>query len=92
MNNQEFECNQKKQCDSFYVQAFENRKKYIEILKQENSELQTKYDKTLEVLCEYCTPCEIEDFADKNEDYCSKNCSTDEEKIKQCWNRFIEQK
>lgn len=57
-----------------------------------DNELQKKYNKALEILSEYCMPCEIEDFADRNTDYCSINCSVDNEVFKKCWNRFIEQK
>lgn len=54
-------------------------------------ELIKKYDKALELLSEYNMPCEIDDFMNKNVDYCSMNCSVDEEVFKKCWNRYIEQ-
>lgn len=54
--------------------------------------LHQKYNKALELLCEYNMPCEIDDFMDKNTDYCSINCSVNDEVFKECWNRFIEEK
>lgn len=63
----------------------------IELLEKENKALQQKYDKALQILCEYSVPCEIESFMDKNTDYCSKNCSFDEEIFKRCWSLYIEQ-
>lgn len=64
----------------------------VKELLEKYDELQQKYNKALELLCEYNMPCEIDEFMDKNTDYCSRNCSVDDEVFKQCWNRFIEQK
>lgn len=57
----------------------------------ENEELQKKLDKAIELLIEYNMPCEMNDFVNKNVDYCSSNCSVDEEVFKKCWLRYIEQ-
>lgn len=53
-------------------------------------ELERKLDKAIELLIEYNMPCEINDFMNKNVDYCMDNCSVDEEVFKKCWLRYIE--
>lgn len=65
----------------------------LEDVMKENQQLKEKYKKALELLTEYNLPCEIDDFNTKKEnlDYCSKNCSVDEEIFTKCWDRFIEQ-
>lgn len=60
-------------------------------LQQENQQLKKKLDKAIELLIEYHMPCDIDDFNIKNSDYCSSNCSVDEEVFKKCWLRYIEQ-
>lgn len=50
-----------------------------------------KYDKALKILIEYGLLCDIDDFMNKNVDYCSMNCGVDEEVFKKCWNKYIEQ-
>lgn len=62
-----------------------------EQLQQENQQLKKEYDKALELLYEYNMPCEIDGFMDKNIEYCSINCSVDEEVFKNCWRRYIKQ-
>lgn len=53
--------------------------------------LQQKYDKVLELLVDFDLPCENDDFnTTAGLDYCSKNCSNDDEQYKKCWNKFIE--
>ena len=52
--------------------------------------LQQKYDKALEILEEYGTPCERDNFNLLDTDYCELNCSNDDEQFKKCWNKFIE--
>ena len=59
-------------------------------LEQENIKLQKKLDKAIELLIEYNIPCEMNDFMNKNVDYCMDNCSVDEEVYKKCWLRYIE--
>lgn len=54
--------------------------------------LQNKYDKTLQLLADFNTPCETDCFMDMNTDYCEINCSNDEEQFKKCWDKFIEWK
>lgn len=56
-----------------------------------NEKIEQKYNKALELLSQYDVPCEIDDFMNKNVDYCSVNCSVDKEVFKKCWDRFIEQ-
>ena len=82
-----------------------NQEKYITKLNREaqryfdffmdesikNHHLEEKYNKALELLSEYNLPCEIDEFNIKNADYCSMNCSVDEEVYKKCWNLYIEQ-
>lgn len=65
--------------------------KYVNRLKNENQKLKKKLDKAIELLIEYNMPCEINDFMNKNVDYCSSKCSVDEEVFKKCWLRYIEQ-
>ena len=60
-------------------------------LHYEYSQLKKKLDKVIELLIEYNMPCEMNDFMNKNVDYCSSNCSVDEEVYKKCWLRYIEQ-
>lgn len=67
------------------------KEKYVNRLKNENKKLKKKLDKAIELLIEYNMPCEINDFMNKNVDYCSSNCSVDEEVFKKCWLRYIEQ-
>lgn len=59
----------------------------------EIGKLKEKYNKALRLLTEYNLPCEIDSFnaKDENLEYCSKNCSVDEEIFIKCWDRFIEQ-
>lgn len=66
---------------------------YIKQLEQENQQLKEKYNKALKILTEYNLPCEIDNFNTKEEnlEYCSKNCSVDEDVFTKCWDRFIEQ-
>lgn len=42
----------------------------------------------------YGCPCELDDFNLKKEnlEYCSKNCSVDEEVFRECWIRYFRQK
>lgn len=63
----------------------------VQELLDKYNDLQEKYNKALELLSEYNMPCEKEDFMNKNEDYCFKNCGVDEEIYKKCWDKFIEQ-
>ena len=42
-------------------------------------ELERKLNKAIELLIEYNMPCEMNDFMNKNVDYCSSNCGVDEE-------------
>lgn len=56
-----------------------------------NYRLEKKYDKALELLKDYNMPCDIDEFNIKNADYCSMNCSVDEEVFKACWDLYIEQ-
>ena len=81
------DCNNKKQ-----KEVYKNSKNYHK-LQQENQQLKEKYNKALEILTEYNLPYEIDKFNTKEEnlDYCSKNCSVDEEIFIKCWDRFIEQ-
>ena len=53
-------------------------------------QLENKYDKALETLVDFNTPCERDDFNLLDTDYCELNCSNDDEQYKRCWNRWIE--
>lgn len=66
---------------------------YAKELLIELKNLKNKYNKALQLLTEYNLPCEIDSFnaKDENLEYCSKNCSVDEEIFIKCWDRFIEQ-
>lgn len=79
--------------DSVYAMKYVSQQILIDKLQQENQQLKEKYNKALEILNEYNLPCEIDKFNTKEEnlDYCSKNCSVDEEIFIKCWDRFIEQ-
>lgn len=66
-------------------------KKQNSRLKRENQQLKEEYDKALELLCKYDTPCELDNFMDRNTEYCSINCGVDEELFKKCWKRYIKQ-
>ena len=66
-------------------------KVYQELADKEKHELEQKYDKALKILIEYGLPCDIDDFMNKNVDYCSMNCGVDEEVFKKCWDKYIEQ-
>lgn len=57
----------------------------------EKTGIEAKYNKALELLKDYNMPCDIDEFNIKNADYCSMNCSVDEEVYKKCWDRYIEQ-
>lgn len=63
-----------------------------EQLQQENEQLKSKYNQALNILSDFNLPCELEGFMDKNTDYCSLNCSMNDDVYKECWNRYIEQK
>lgn len=54
--------------------------------------LREKYNKALDILLDFDMPCEIDDFNTTDIEWCSKNCSNDEETFKKCWNRYIEWK
>lgn len=54
-------------------------------------QLQQKYNQALTLLANE-TPCEIDDFMNKNTDYCFINCGVDDEVFKKCWDKFIEDK
>lgn len=58
----------------------------------QRDELKLKYNEVLKMLAEYCPPCELDGFMDKNTDYCSLNCGVDEEIFKECWDRYITQR
>ena len=79
--------------NSVYAMKYASQQMLINKLQQENQKLKDKYNKALEILTEYNLPCEIDKFNTKEEnlDYCSKNCSVDEEIFVKCWDRFIEQ-
>lgn len=76
--------------DSF-LYNFNDKPYCWDCLMEEVNKLELKYDKALELLSEYNMPCEIDDFMNKNVEYCSKNCGVDEEIFKKCWDKFIEQ-
>ena len=63
----------------------------VKALLEENELLKKKLNKAIELLIEYNIPCEMNDFMNKNVDYCSSNCGVDEEVYKKCWLRYIEQ-
>lgn len=79
--------------DSIYAMKYASQQMLIDKLQQENQQLKEKYNKALEILTEYNLPCEIDKFNTKEENinYCSKNCSVDEEIFIKCWDRLIEQ-
>ena len=60
-------------------------------LHYEYLQLKKKLDKAIEMLIEYQMPCDIDEFWNKNINYCMDNCSVDEEVFKKCWLRYIEQ-
>ena len=68
-------------------------KQWEEHKRQKRNNYKEKYNKALQLLTEYNLPCEIDNFNTKEEnlDYCSRNCSVDEEIYIKCWDRFIEQ-
>lgn len=53
MSDQLFDCKLKGKCDSFYKEAFLNRKDFIELLEKENKKLKEIIDKAIELLGEY---------------------------------------
>ena len=55
------------------------------------NDLETKLNKAIELLIKENLPCDIENFNIRNADYCSSNCSVDEEVFKKCWLKYIEQ-
>ena len=63
----------------------------VKALLEENEQLKKKLNKAIEILIEYHMPCDIDEFWNKNIDYCMDNCSVDEEVYKKCWLRYIEQ-
>ena len=63
----------------------------INYYEQQYEHLQKKLNKAIEMLIEYNLPCDIENFNIRNADYCSSNCSVDEEIFKKCWLKYIEQ-
>ena len=67
------------------------KEKYINRLKNENQKLKKKLNKAIELLIKENLPCDIEEFNIRNADYCSSNCSVDEEIFKKCWLKYIEQ-
>lgn len=74
-----------------YYKNYNKENPYAKKFKEENELLKKKLDKAIELLIEYNTPCEMNDFMNKNVDYCSSNCGVDEEVYKKCWLRYIEQ-
>ena len=64
--------------------------KIMEVI-NERDLLKEKYDKALKMLSTYNLPCELDDFMNKNTDYCQKACGVDEEIFKKCWDKYIEQ-
>lgn len=64
---------------------------YINELQQENRQMSLKYNQALSILSDFNLPCELEGFMDKNTDYCSLNCSMNDDVFNKCWNRYIEQ-
>ena len=51
------------------------------------------YEKAIEILIElYGVPCELDGFMDKEIEYCSRNCSANEEIFKKCWKKYIERR
>lgn len=80
--------------EKFIIKLDSDTQKYFNMYADEsikNRYLEEKYNKALELLSEYQMPCDIDEFNVKNADYCSSNCSVDEEVYKKCWNRYIEQ-
>lgn len=80
--------------EKFIIKLDSDTQKYFNMYADEsikNRYLEEKYNKALELLSEYQMPCDIDEFNIKNTDYCSSNCSVDEEVYKKCWNRYIEQ-
>lgn len=51
--------------------------------------LQNKYDKSLELLANFNMPCEY-DEGKISHNYCEEFCDTDDETYKKCWNKYIE--
>lgn len=51
--------------------------------------LQNKYDKSLELLANFNMPCEY-DESKISHNYCEEFCDTDDETYKKCWNKYIE--
>lgn len=80
--------------EKFIIKLDRDIQKYFNMYADEsikNYHLEKKYNKALELLKDYNMPCDIDDFMNKNVDYCSRNCSVDDEVFKECWNRYIEQ-
>lgn len=74
-----------------YYKNYNKINPYTKKIKEENELLKKKLDKAIEMLIDYNLPCDIDEFNIKNSDYCSRNCSVDEEVFKKCWLRYIEQ-
>lgn len=53
-------------------------------------QIEKKYNKALEILIGYNIPCDIDEFNIKNADYCSTNCSVDDDIFIKCWDKYIE--
>lgn len=53
--------------------------------------MEREYEKAIEILIECNLPCEMNDFMNRNVDYCSMNCGVDEEVFKKCWRKYIRQ-
>ena len=51
--------------------------------------LQEKYDKSLELLANFNMPCEYDEVKISH-NYCEEFCDTDDETYKKCWNKYIE--
>jgi len=74
-----------------YYKNYNKVNPYAKKFKEENELLKKKLDKAIEMLIEYQMPCDIDEFWNKNIDYCMDNCSVDEEVYKKCWLRYIKQ-
>lgn len=67
----------------------EMRDKDYQLLLDYITNLQEKYDKSLELLADFNMPCEYDEGKMPN-GYCEENCEVSDEIYKKCWNKYIE--
>lgn len=78
----------------FYLDLLEDTrniyKDWVDALQQKVNQLESKYNKALELLVDFNLPCERKMFMDRYSEWCELNCSVSDECYKKCWNKYIE--